>query len=172
MLVSFCFFVVLYTLAWQPSMPMKEAQNVGDNQTRTDQRFAMWQEDVLRTEIRALRTTVLRVNQWGVTVLASIETALYFIRRDVLEHLRIEKPSVSALPADHYLRGTLFLLLVAVLFFLIGMRGSVRITGYRKELKRLQVSKIAEKDIRAGLINVPAPCGASRPGKSADRKTA
>lgn len=126
------------------------------NKDEVSERFKMWREDVLRVEIRNLRGTLLRVNQWGVTVLASIQTVLYFIRRDVLEHLHAEKSNVLWLPRINYLMGTLFLFVVATLFCVISFRPSIRLRGYRDELKRFGVSGIAEREIHpvwARIVN-------------------
>ena len=120
-------------------------------------RIAMWREDVLRIEIRTLRATMIRVNQWGVTVLASLQTALYFVRKDTLDHLHAEDAHVTSLPPGHYLIGTVYLLIVATIFSIMGLRPSMRLRGYRNQLKNVVVSGIEEMDLHprwARLVNM------------------
>ncbi len=128
-----------------PADPTRKPE--GDPPHIGPERYEMWREDVVRSEIRGLRTIILRLNQWGVTVLASTQTALYFIRRDVMEHLRLANPNVATLPPDNYLRGTLFLVIIATAFYVLHLRASFRLQGYRDELARVAVSGLQEKKI-------------------------
>jgi len=41
-------------------------------------------EKYLREEIRALRESTIRIMQWGVTLLVSLQTALFFVRQELL----------------------------------------------------------------------------------------
>ena len=68
-------------------------------------------EGLLREELRAIADTSLKLMQWGVTLLVSVETALFFIRRDVLAS-EIQSGRLKLgdeLPAYRYYMGTGFL---------------------------------------------------------------
>jgi hypothetical protein len=61
-------------------------------------------EEILREEIRALREIILKLYQWGVAFIATLQTAIFFIRREVLNGL-IDSgrlPKGSLLPAWRY----------------------------------------------------------------------
>ena len=55
---------------------------------------AVQKEIILREEIRSLKSLILKTMQWRVTLLSSLETVIFFIRRSVLNHyalVRVDK---------------------------------------------------------------------------------
>jgi hypothetical protein len=48
-------------------------------------------EAILWEELRGLRDISLRLLQWGVTALASLQTALFFLRKDIYERMLVAK---------------------------------------------------------------------------------
>src|SRR4051794_32041848 len=103
-------------------------------------------EEILREEIRALRDVGLRVCEWGITLLASIETALWFVRQEVRTWMISEQilGKTSPLPWGIYLIGTSFLFLVSFIFIMLMMSVSVTSRGYRKQLAKRIESGIQE----------------------------
>jgi len=115
-------------------------------------------EEILREEIRALRDVGLRLCEWGITLLATLETALWFVRQEVRTTMiasgMLDK--ASPLPWGLYLLGTLFLFLVSGIFIVFMMGVSVTARGYRRQLVERIESGIKElplhKTSRRGLI--------------------
>lgn len=81
--------------------------------------YVSTKEQIVREEIRASTDRIITLYQWGVTVLISIQTALFFLRKDIYERMlasgEISKPQY--LPWDRYLIGTGVLFVVALTFF-------------------------------------------------------
>ena len=57
-------------------------------------------EDWLRQELRASRTLLTSILQWGVAVLSVVELKLYDIRREVTKHQRLVQRQRSD---DHFI---------------------------------------------------------------------
>jgi hypothetical protein len=75
-------------------------------------------EKILWEEVRGIREITLKLLQWSVTALASLETALFFLRKDIYERMIAAKQLGAGeyVPWDKHLRGTMFLLVVALIF--------------------------------------------------------
>lgn len=104
-------------------------------------------EEILREEIRAFREINLKLYQWGVTLLASLQTVLFFARKEALSFSiqRGQLPQGTVeLPLGRYLMGTSFLLIVATLFAVLSAYASRRYGSYRKQLAECQTSNIVE----------------------------
>ena len=95
-----------------------------------------FKEETLREEIRASRTLMQGTMQWGVTTLAAIETALYYVRRDVANNLSLHHllPPNGTVPPVRWFVGTGFLLLIATVFCVITKYMTGRHVGYRRQL--------------------------------------
>lgn len=109
---------------------------------------------MIREELRGLRDIALRVSQWGVTLLVSLQTALFFFRKDVYERMLRNgdlKPD-QGLPLDRYVVGTTYLTIVALIFFAMSMLVSKRFRFYYDLL---------ETDEKA-LVPVPTLTNAGR----------
>lgn len=111
-------------------------------------------EEVLRDEIRSLRDLLFRIIQWGVSVLVAVQTALFFVRKEVVKSLidREVSPTVTTkeafehlvqahqlsnggyLPWQRYLLGTGFLFAVALIFSALTIYGSKQYRHYRQQL--------------------------------------
>src|SRR5882757_9082999 len=95
-------------------------------------------EEILREEIRALRELILKLYQWGVAFIATLQTAIFFIRREVLTGL-IESgrlPKGSPLPAWRYCFDTAIVFLIAIFFTMISRAVSERHRFYQAQLTR------------------------------------
>ncbi len=96
----------------------------------------MIKEQWLREEIRTTRATAMNLIQWGVTVLAAIESSLYYARRDVAEHLvKVGSlPANGLLPWPRWFLGTLFLTVIAYIFTSLLRYTQKKHVVYRKQL--------------------------------------
>lgn len=106
------------------------------------------QERMLREELRALQFIIVRVMTWGVTVLVSVQTALFFVRRDVA-HAEATNSVTLEIPLNRYLLGTFFLTLLATIIFRLWLYVSTRLRHYRKQLENCP-SGIIELPVRNG----------------------
>jgi len=93
-------------------------------------------EEWLREEIRAVRTLAFTLIQWGVTVLTAVETSLYYLRRDVTEHLVASHRILPGelIPWPRWLLGTLFLLFLAYIFSNLLNYLNKKLVSYREQL--------------------------------------
>lgn len=104
-------------------------------------------ERTLRDEIRHLHLIYMRIMHWGVTVEASAQMLLYFVRREATDLLQ-EQGKLAAgmpLPLNRYLLGTGFLFVLALVFFGMSYAVTTRLTYYREQL--------------CPNSDVPTPCG-------------
>lgn len=110
-------------------------------------------EHLLWEEIRAIRDIALKMLQWGVTALASLQTALFFLRKDVYERMLAagEISPGQHLPMGLYFRGTAFLLMVAVIFAYL-----LFLTGNRYRKIRVQLVAINIYGIEHGPVSKSA----------------
>lgn len=128
-------------------------------------------EEMIREEIQSLRDVLFRLIQWGVSVLVALQTALYFVRRDVIKSLidRELAPDVTMkqavatlvsanklaveglLPWKRYIAGTYFLLFVSLIFAGVTIYGIKQYRHARSELARHAISGITPPDVS----NVP-----------------
>jgi hypothetical protein len=112
-------------------------------------------EEILREEIRALREIILKLYQWGVAFIATLQTAIFFIRREVLNGL-IESgrlPKGSLLPAWRYFFGTGVVFLIALFFTTLSRSASVRYQWYQAQLQEKITSGVKEPESNAGRIS-------------------
>jgi hypothetical protein len=106
-------------------------------------------EETLREEIRALRELHFKVMQWGVSLLATLETALFFVRREMRDSL-IELHRLAPgdqLPSLVYYIGSVALVLVACIFIYFSLAISRRTKGYTEQLK--------PPVIQTGIVELP-----------------
>jgi hypothetical protein len=85
-------------------------------------------EEVIREELRAIVGNFMDAWRAGVALLSSMSLAIFYIRRQVYEQM-LETGELNRgqyLPWDRYILGTLFLLVVASMFY-----GICRILGNR-----------------------------------------
>jgi hypothetical protein len=93
-------------------------------------------EEWLREDLRASRTQMLYLVQWGSTALAAVELNLYYIRQDVRKHLveqHVMKPD-QLLPIQRWILGTVFLSILAYVFSFYLHRLHRTHVGYRRQL--------------------------------------
>jgi hypothetical protein len=103
-------------------------------------------ERILREEIRALHIAGMRILQWGVTVLVSVQTALFFVRRDITGEYasRGLLHAGEPLPFHRYIIGSFFLLVLATIFSRMTYRTSLRLYNYKRQLLECLPSGIEE----------------------------
>lgn len=104
------------------------------------------EEEIIREELRALREIILKLLQWGVTLLASLQAAFFFLRREYLTY-EIDNGLLakgSFLPLKAYLGGTVFLFLIAVICTLIVSYTGKQFRGYRLLLEKHRSSNIID----------------------------
>jgi len=93
-------------------------------------------EEILWEELRSIRDLLFRILQWGVTVLASLQTALFFLRKEIKDsmvgsnQLKMGEP----LPLERYLVGTIILCVVSVICCYLVYRVSCYYRNARKQL--------------------------------------
>ena len=114
-------------------------------------------EDWLRQELRSSRTLMTSLMQWGVAVLAAVESNLYYVRMSVMRHLfDADRLKVDELlPFPRWLIGTLFLSLLAYIFSQYTKRTVLHHLAYRKQLLSMtpSYSGIEEPIPTGGHIN-------------------
>ena len=93
-------------------------------------------EQWLREEIRALRTSMQNVMQWGMTALTGFELILYYIRKDVYSHL-VESNAIArgdVFPLPRWLIGTTLIFILGLSFHLVVRRQIYHLRTYRRQL--------------------------------------
>jgi len=109
-------------------------------------------EEILREEIRALREIILKLYQWGVAFIATLQTAIFFIRREVLNGL-IESgrlPKGSLLPLWRYFFGTAVVFIIALFFTTLSRAVSTRYQWYQAQLREKITSGVKEPESKSG----------------------
>lgn len=97
-------------------------------------------EKWLRKELRASRQLIITQLQWAVTVLAASEINLYYVRRDIFQHLvaaKIIDPN-QLLPFFRWFLGTIFLTGLAYIFSRYSSRLVKRHEMYRVQLQEMK----------------------------------
>ena len=95
--------------------------------------------EILIEEVRSARDTVIRVCQWGITVLLSLQIATYYIRNGLVERL-VQSGELSQgalMPLDRYLIGTFFLCFIATIFTILTSWAGKRIGFFSDQLIEL-----------------------------------
>lgn len=108
------------------------------------------QEELLSEEVRAASDAGLRMLQWGVTLMISLQTALFFVRQDVVKRLVDAKllPVGSELPLSRYLMGTAFLILTALILARLTARTAEQYRNYKAQLIKCRTSGVEDLPIR------------------------
>ncbi len=103
-------------------------------------------EEMLREEVRAALDLLFRLNQWAITVILSLQTAIYFVRRDILaEYISLGVVKAGEpLPWHRYLVGTGGLFIVASIFSFMTFIVGSRYRDYRKQLVESSESGILD----------------------------
>ena len=109
--------------------------------SRNGARTGARREEILWEEMRSVRDLIFRTLQWGVTVLASLQTAIFFLRKEVKDAMVNSIPSqlkaTESLPIERYLVGTTILGLVSLICcYIVSLYGN----RYRAITKQLRDS--------------------------------
>jgi hypothetical protein len=126
---------------------------VNGSSDANEERLKM-KEQWLREEIRAGRILLLRTLQWGVAMLAAVESYLYYVRRDVVTHLTQQNAlHGGSLPLPRWIIGTCFLALLAWICSTLMSRIVSQHQSYRRQLVGLlSYSGIVEEQPVGGKI--------------------
>jgi hypothetical protein len=107
-------------------------------------------EELLTEEVRSAAQLSSSYLQWGVTLMISVQTALFFIRHEILaaavEAGRL--PKGSDLPLGRYFLGTAFLFFVAAVLSRFSARNSEQYRHYKKQLIESRASGIKDLPIK------------------------
>lgn len=109
------------------------------------------EEEIIREEIRALREIILKLVQWSVTLLASMQAAILFLRREYLIY-QVDGGLLakgSALPLKAYLGGTVFLFALATMCMTILGYTRRQFTAYQMQLEVHRASAIQDPVAKA-----------------------
>src|ERR1035438_4589491 len=104
-------------------------------------------EELLRDETRFWMDSLLKQMQWGLTLLVSIETALVFIRRELINSFVAAGTlkEGEGLPYHRYLVGTAFLLVAATILWALTNRTVQQYRHYKHQV--IECSKSGIKDL-------------------------
>lgn len=118
-----------------------------------------FREEQLRKEIRAGRKQMLTLQRWGVGVLVVASGFFCTIRHQILDHLiQIHSlPPTATLPAARWFVGSVFLTIIATLFWLLNKYITRRHVAYRRQLldSSLSYSGIIEGPTGGKINHLP-----------------
>lgn len=107
-------------------------------------------EEILREEIRSIRGHYLRILQWSIGLLITATTTLYYIRHLMLDSM-IKRgaihSAVPTLPIFLHLVGTIYLFIIATLFFFLSYSLAIKYRRYQNQLIDCCKSGIRESPI-------------------------
>lgn len=112
--------------------------------------MAKSKEELLSEETRAAAEGATRMLQWGVTLMVSLETALFFVRQAAANSL-IEAgklPKGAQVPLGRYLLGTAFLVFIATVLSKFTARSTAQYRNYKTQLIACRESEIKDLPIR------------------------
>jgi hypothetical protein len=107
-------------------------------------------EMLLWQELRDLRNLTLRLLQWSVTVMAALQTTIFFFRKDLYGRL-LAAGTVGpgqSIPLSRYLLGTIYLTIVASVFAAIMLMAGNRYRKIRTQLVNINIYQIEYGDVR------------------------
>src|SRR5579871_948875 len=107
-------------------------------------------EELLSEEVRAFSDLSSRNLQWGVTLMISLQTALFFVRHEIVAtYVEAGKlPKGSELPLDRYLIATGFLCFVAGILAVFTTRITKQYRHYKSQLIASRESGITDLPIK------------------------
>lgn len=103
-------------------------------------------EEMLREEVRFYADTQQKYMQWGMTVMVGLQTAVFFVRRD-LQLTYIDAGIIKKgeeLPYYRYGVGTVFFFLCAYVFWKLTNRVNVQYRFYKDQLAENNESGIKD----------------------------
>ena len=106
-------------------------------------------EELLSEEARAAGDISLRTIQWGVTLMVSLLTALFFVRQQVLQRsIDAHELSIgSEVPATRYYMGTVFLFGMALILAKLTARTLEQYRNYKTQLMACRTKDNGVKDL-------------------------
>lgn len=107
-------------------------------------------EELLSEETRTASDNATRMLQWGVTLMVSLQTALFFVRREAANAM-IEAgqlPKGGDVPLGRYFLGTAFLVFIAMVLSIFTARTSAQYRNYKTQLMQCRESGVKDLEIR------------------------
>jgi hypothetical protein len=104
-------------------------------------------EELLREEVRFYADMQQKYMQWGFTVLVSLQTAIFFVRRDLVQTY-VDAGTIQKrqeLPYYRYFVGTFFQLLCAYVLWRLTDRVNAQYRHYKEQLVKNNESGIIDK---------------------------
>src|ERR1035437_9212384 len=104
-------------------------------------------EELLREEVRFWMDSMQKMMQWGVTLLIGLQTALFFLRRELSDRYIAagELKVGQQLPYGRYLIGTGFLTLAAAIVWAVNRRSVQQYRNYKSQLLTNNESRINDE---------------------------
>jgi hypothetical protein len=107
-------------------------------------------EEMLREEVRFYIDQLQKLGQWGVTVMVSLQTALFFLRHELIDSAvaagTLQKG--QSLPWGRHLIGTAFLTFAALIVSAFSKRAAEQYRYYKKQLLSGSESGISDQSTR------------------------
>lgn len=112
-----------------------------------DNSYKLRIEEILREEVRILRELTFQVIRWGVAVMLTLHTAIFFARREIADDLVAAGKLTRGLllPLDRFIVGTLALTAVAWVFGYMTDRVARRYLQYGSQLPAFNISGIRDE---------------------------
>jgi hypothetical protein len=106
-------------------------------------------EELLSEEVRTAADLTVKVQQWGVTLMVTLQTSPFFVRRDIVQGLVVSKKlkEGAELPWHRYLIGTVFLVIVAYILSRFNQRMAAQYRHYKQQLIEARDSGITDLPI-------------------------
>lgn len=104
-------------------------------------------EEILFERMGHSMDMTIKLAQWGITVLIGLQTAIFFVRKDMLirvEKLLGAKYDPLLLPWSFHFIGTFFLLIIASIFCFLTYRATERYRHYKKQLVNISQKSIED----------------------------
>jgi hypothetical protein len=106
-------------------------------------------EEMLREEVRFYSDMMQKYLQWGLTVMVSVQTAIFFVRRDLVQTY-IDAGVIKKgqeLPYYRYIVGTIFILGCALVLSKFNARVANQYRHYKRQLVSAADSGIDDQPI-------------------------
>jgi len=107
-------------------------------------------EELLSEEVRTYAELATRTLQWGVTLMISVQTALFFVRHEIVAaDIDANKlPKGSELPMGRYIIGTVFLIFLALVLSKLTARVLTQYRHYKSQLSECRESGVTDLPIQ------------------------
>lgn len=107
-------------------------------------------EELLSEETRAAADNALRMLQWGVTLMVSLQTALFFVRREAADAMvqAGQLTKGAEVPLGRYILGTGFLIFIAFVLSMFTARTNEQYRHYKTQLIECRKEGVGITDLK------------------------